>query len=67
MQGSSLGTYKSKWLNDFYNSCCGKDMYAMARFKDDKSLPPIKVIFPSLATVDASINGRPVSRSLAAS
>jgi len=37
----------------------------MSRWKDDKKMPPVKVIFPSLATVDASVNGREVSFSSA--
>lgn len=48
-------------MNDFYHCCEGKDLMTMSRWKDDKKMPPIKVIFPSLATVDKSVNGRPVS------
>lgn len=61
LQGSSLGGYYIDWFTRFYQSLGGMDLVTMARQPKALSWPPIKVIFPSLATVDASVLGRPVS------
>jgi tyrosyl-DNA phosphodiesterase-1 len=61
-QGSSLGAYNAKWLNDFYSACEGRDLPTIQRRQGSSVMPPVKIIFPSLATVDNSINGRPVSK-----
>ncbi|GMK53628.1 hypothetical protein CspeluHIS016_0102140 [Cutaneotrichosporon spelunceum] len=57
-QGSSLGRYSLDWYNCFYQLCCGKDLSSISRAGKALAWPPLKIIFPSLATVDASINGR---------
>ncbi|BEJ13832.1 hypothetical protein CspHIS471_0310060 [Cutaneotrichosporon sp. HIS471] len=59
-QGSSLGRYSLDWYNCFYQLCCGKDLQTISRAGKALAWPPLKIIFPSLATVDASINGRPM-------
>ncbi|OZJ02301.1 hypothetical protein BZG36_05066 [Bifiguratus adelaidae] len=58
-QTSSMGALNKKWLNEFYGSACGHDPF------DDKGhdrkktplpddLPPIKVVYPTLQTVQES-------------
>ncbi|ORY28448.1 hypothetical protein BCR39DRAFT_201434 [Naematelia encephala] len=57
-QGSSLGQYSLDWFDTFYQACCGKtakDLFGRAKHS---GWPPMKVLFPTLATVDASIAGR---------
>lgn len=49
------------WMRNFYQSVCGKDLKVMAALPKASTWPPMKVVFPSLATVDASIGGRDVS------
>ncbi|CAK9780729.1 unnamed protein product [Cutaneotrichosporon oleaginosum] len=58
-QGSSLGKYSLDWYSYFYQLCNGKDLASIARSGKAVTWPPLKVVFPSLATVDTSINGRP--------
>lgn len=58
-QGSSLGSYSLPWYSTFYDALSGMSLANMSRQKP-LSWPPLKVIFPSLATVDASIGKRPV-------
>jgi tyrosyl-DNA phosphodiesterase-1 len=49
-------------MDVFYQNCLGKTTQALLGRPKPISFPPIKVVFPSLATVDASILGRDVSR-----
>ncbi|KAL7423162.1 hypothetical protein Q5752_002462 [Cryptotrichosporon argae] len=58
-QGSSLGTYNSDWLNHFYRCASGFGIPAIRDMPTALALPPIKIVFPTLATVDRSIQGRP--------
>jgi len=44
----------------FYQYCCGKTTRALLRRAKPAGFPPIKVVFPSLATVDKSELGREV-------
>lgn len=48
-------------MRNFYQAVCGKDLKSMAALPKAKEWPPLKVVFPTLATVDASIAGRDVS------
>ncbi|KAG8995143.1 hypothetical protein FRB94_009383 [Tulasnella sp. JGI-2019a] len=64
-QGSSIGSYSSPWLNEFHFSVAGKSLQSWFSFKEGHrrggmSHPAdIKILFPSLKTVDASVMGRP--------
>jgi tyrosyl-DNA phosphodiesterase 1 len=64
-QGSSIGTYSVSWLNEFYYSAQGispEKWLAIPKAKRSKvDLPPIKILFPSLDTVEKSVMGKPVS------
>ncbi|EIW73567.1 hypothetical protein TREMEDRAFT_70993 [Tremella mesenterica DSM 1558] len=57
-QGSSLGQYNIEWYNTFYQLCTGKDVRALVDHPKYKDWPPLKIIFPSLATVEASELGK---------
>lgn len=63
-QGSSIGTYSVSWLNEFYYSAQGispEKWLAIPKAKRSKmDLPPIKILFPSLDTVESSVMGKPV-------
>jgi len=54
-QGSSIGTYTTQWLNEFYVSARGdsaEKWLAMPKARRAKlSLPNIRIVFPSLQTV----------------
>jgi len=67
-QGSSIGTYSVSWLNEFYYSAQGispEKWLAIPKSKRSKmNLPPIKILFPSLATVEQSVMGKPVRHNL---
>ncbi|PAV15621.1 phospholipase D nuclease [Pyrrhoderma noxium] len=60
-QGSSIGSYTKKWMNEFY--CSARGISARSWLDESKkqrkmlSWPPIKIIFPSLQTVEDSISG----------
>jgi tyrosyl-DNA phosphodiesterase-1 len=60
-QGSSLGTYGIDWIDTFYKLCCGKTLRSLIGKAKPTGFPPIKIVFPSLATVEASEVGREVS------
>ena len=62
-QGSSLGSYSLDWFDMFYQFCNSRTAQALVGRSKSVSWPPIKVLFPSLATVDASILGRDVAHS----
>lgn len=49
-QGSSLGSYKQDWLEQFYQSCVGGKPTPRQRFKRMRDVP-IHPIFPSYQTV----------------
>ena len=63
-QGSSIGTYSVSWLNEFYYSAQGispEKWLAIPKAKRSKmDLPPVKILFPSLDTVESSVMGKPV-------
>ena len=67
-QGSSIGTYSASWLSEFYYSAQGispERWLAIPKAHRSKmSLPPIKILFPSLDTVEKSVMGKPVGYSL---
>ena len=67
-QGSSIGTYSVSWLNEFYYSAQGispEKWLAIPKAKRLKmDLPPIKILFPSLNTVERSVMGKPVGYTL---
>ncbi|WVN85061.1 uncharacterized protein L203_100203 [Cryptococcus depauperatus CBS 7841] len=54
-QGSSLGQYSQNWLNDFYSFASGKTLHSLVGASKPKTWPPVKVLFPSLKTVDNSV------------
>ncbi|KZV95003.1 phospholipase D/nuclease [Exidia glandulosa HHB12029] len=62
-QGSSIGRYSTQWMNEFYCSARGEPSEKFT-WIGNKSLreklpyPPIKILFPSLRTVDNSVLGR---------
>ena len=60
-KGSSLGSYSLDWFDTFYQYCTGRTTSSLIGRSKPTSWPPVKVIFPSLATVNASILGREVS------
>ncbi|CAE6457552.1 unnamed protein product [Rhizoctonia solani] len=62
-QGSSIGTYSTSWTNEFMSSAKGvsPDTYLdtpKSRRSKAPHPPGLKIIFPSLRTVDESILGR---------
>ncbi|ELU38689.1 tyrosyl-DNA phosphodiesterase domain-containing protein [Rhizoctonia solani AG-1 IA] len=64
-QGSSIGTYSTSWTNEFMSSAKGvsPDTYLdtpKSRRSKAPHPPGLKIIFPSLRTVDESILGRSV-------
>ncbi|KAF8547998.1 phospholipase D/nuclease [Imleria badia] len=62
-QGSSIGTYSTQWLNEFHWSARGEsaeDWLDEPKTRRSKlPWPPVKIVFPSLKTVRASILGEP--------
>ncbi|KDQ27470.1 hypothetical protein PLEOSDRAFT_51208 [Pleurotus ostreatus PC15] len=60
-QGSSIGHYTTQWLNEFYLSSTGqsteKFLDQTKRKRETLPYPPIKIIFPSLKTVRATVMG----------
>jgi tyrosyl-DNA phosphodiesterase-1 len=60
-QGSSLGSYTIDWYDTFYQFCCGKRPRDLLGKAKPAHFAPIKVVFPSLATVDSSEAKRAVS------
>jgi len=56
-----LGQYSIDWFDAFYQNCAGKSIQALINRPKPKAYPPVKVIFPSDATVAASILGKDVS------
>ncbi|KAF8128029.1 hypothetical protein EV363DRAFT_452845 [Boletus edulis] len=62
-QGSSIGTYSTQWLNEFHWSARGEsaeDWLDEPKSRRSKlPWPPVKIIFPSLKTVRASVLGEP--------
>ncbi|KAI0030960.1 tyrosyl-DNA phosphodiesterase-domain-containing protein [Vararia minispora EC-137] len=60
-KGSSIGTYSSKWLNEFYGSCMGENpevwLDQPKSRRDKLSFPDIKILFPTLRYVQESASG----------
>ncbi|KAH8115094.1 phospholipase D/nuclease [Phellopilus nigrolimitatus] len=62
-QGSSIGTYSTQWMNEFY--CSTKGESAKTWLDKPKSQrtklpwPPVKILFPSTQTVKDSVLGIP--------
>ncbi|KAG1873180.1 tyrosyl-DNA phosphodiesterase-domain-containing protein [Suillus subluteus] len=60
-QGSSIGTYSTQWINEFYWSARGEsaeDWLDEPKSRRTKlSWPPVKIVFPSLKTVHDSVLG----------
>lgn len=67
-QGSSIGTYSTQWLNEFHHSCRGASaeewLDAPKSRRAKLPFPPIKILFPSAATVRASRLGEAVGPSM---
>ncbi|KAG8908766.1 hypothetical protein FRB99_003004 [Tulasnella sp. 403] len=63
-QGSSIGTYSASWINEFYASAKGWSLdrwfdYKTSTGRGKLTYPSnVKILFPSLATVDHSALGR---------
>lgn len=64
MQGSSIGTYSTQWMNEFHYSARGESpedwLDIKKAHREKQPYPPIKIIFPSLKTVKATVLGEPV-------
>ncbi|KAL5478752.1 hypothetical protein ACEPAI_2029 [Sanghuangporus weigelae] len=62
-QGSSVGTYSTQWMNEFYDSARGESARIwLDRPKSHRAKlpwPPVKILFPSLQTVKDSVLGMP--------
>ncbi|WVQ96684.1 hypothetical protein IAU59_003790 [Kwoniella sp. CBS 9459] len=58
-QGSSLGTYSLEWFDKFHSFISGKTSQQLVNRSKPSSWPNIRILFPTLATVDRSICGRP--------
>ncbi|KAI0944736.1 hypothetical protein AcW1_002374 [Taiwanofungus camphoratus] len=62
-QGSSIGTYSTQWMNEFYCSARGES--AQSWLDQSKArraklpYPPVKILFPTLRTVRESALGEP--------
>ncbi|KAI0076842.1 phospholipase D/nuclease [Panus rudis PR-1116 ss-1] len=60
-QGSSIGTYSTQWMNEFYHSARGEsaeDWLDQPKNRRSKlPYPPVKIIFPTLKTVQESVLG----------
>ncbi|KAG8681646.1 hypothetical protein FRC08_015504, partial [Ceratobasidium sp. 394] len=62
-QGSSIGTYSTAWTNEFMSSARGISPEQWldtpkARRSKAPHPPTMRIVFPSLSTVDASVLGR---------
>lgn len=60
-QGSSIGSYDLKWINNFYRCASGSTPTCGSVESDVKSAsstPPLSVLYPSLHTVKNSKNGK---------
>ncbi|KZO92068.1 phospholipase D/nuclease [Calocera viscosa TUFC12733] len=61
-QGSSVGNYTTQYLNEVYKSCCGTDPISWIDTPKARlsklPWPPVKILFPTLQTVDESVFGR---------
>lgn len=64
MQGSSIGSYTTQWLNEFHSSARGESaedwLDQPKKSREKLSFPSIKILFPTRATVQASAAGEPV-------
>lgn len=67
LQSSSISSYSIGWMTNFYRCLNGIDSQTLLRLPQVKKAPkvastwpPIKVVFPTLATVDGSLYGRRV-------
>ncbi|KAL5498179.1 hypothetical protein ACEPAH_2309 [Sanghuangporus vaninii] len=62
-QGSSVGTYSTQWMNEFYCSARGESARMwLDRPKSHRAKlpwPSVKILFPSLQTVKDSVLGMP--------
>ncbi|QRV99330.1 tyrosyl-DNA phosphodiesterase 1 [Ceratobasidium sp. AG-Ba] len=63
-QGSSIGSYSTAWTNEFISSARGispEKWLDTPKTRRSKAPHPnsLRIVFPSLATVDASVLGRP--------
>ncbi|KAG0141507.1 hypothetical protein CROQUDRAFT_663777 [Cronartium quercuum f. sp. fusiforme G11] len=61
-QGSSIGAYDNSWLRTFHDSASGRS--PTAESSETKELPPVKIGFPTLETIDKSKGGRPGAQTL---
>ncbi|KAF8595289.1 phospholipase D/nuclease [Ceratobasidium sp. AG-I] len=62
-QGSSIGAYSTSWTNEFMSSARGvspETWLDIPKTRRTKAHPSgLKIVFPSLSTVDTSVLGRP--------
>ncbi|OCF43592.1 hypothetical protein I317_02610 [Kwoniella heveanensis CBS 569] len=58
-QGSSLGTYSLEWFDKFYSFVSGKTSQQLVHRTKPTSWPDFHILFPTLATVERSIGGKP--------
>lgn len=63
-QGSSIGTYSTQWLNEFYSSARGDSAQAwLDKSKASRAklpFPPVKILFPTAQFVKDSVLGEAV-------
>jgi hypothetical protein len=64
LKGSSIGSYTTQWLNEFYRSAIGREderwLDLPLKRRKQQEWPSVKIVYPSLQTVQASILGPPV-------
>lgn len=64
-QGSSIGSYTTQWLNEFYWSACGGSaedwLDIKKKERGEQELPPMKIVYPTDGTVVKSVLGPGVS------
>ncbi|KAF5314322.1 hypothetical protein D9619_011921 [Psilocybe cf. subviscida] len=60
-QGSSIGTYTTQWMNEFHWSARGESAESWLpktkKSRAEAPYPPVRIVFPSKATVQASTLG----------
>ncbi|WWC88676.1 uncharacterized protein L201_003589 [Kwoniella dendrophila CBS 6074] len=57
-QGSSLGTYSLEWFSKFYSFISGKTAQQLVNRPKPGSWPDLRILFPTLANVEASQLGK---------
>ena len=70
-QGSSIGTYSTQWVNEFFCSARGESAQTWLDVKKSTRMklpyPAMKILYPTLNIVRNSVLGEPVSASATSS